>query len=102
MAGCGRDVGNVRADGSAKNGRGLAATRPMVKPLLMASIVVLIVLSMFGTHLAYHGMFDDPANYAIRAAGLASLIISAWLFQESMQLLEKVDQPTYVPMWLLQ
>ncbi len=81
--------------------RRLAAIRPMAKPLLMASTVLLIVLSMIGTHVAYHGMFNDPANYANPRDWLSIPHNFSMAFQESMQILEKVDQPTYVPMWML-
>jgi hypothetical protein len=84
--------------GPSPSGRGEAWR---VRLALTVGSLILVIFSMGATHRAYHGMFDDPANYADPGHWLSIPHNFSMAFQESMRELAKVDQPTYVPMWLL-
>ncbi len=63
--------------------------------------IVLIALSLAGTHLVYQRTFTDPAHYASPRDVDSIPHNYSMAFEEAMQVLAKVDRPTYVPMWML-
>ncbi len=68
---------------------------------LALGAVVLLTVSLVTTHGAYQSLFTNPARYD-PPRGFTSIPHNySMAFEESMQLLAKVDQPTYVPMWML-
>jgi hypothetical protein len=68
---------------------------------LALSAVVLLTVSLTATHVAYQSLFTNPARYDPPRDFTSIPHNYSMAFEESMQLLAKVDQPTYVPMWML-
>lgn len=64
-------------------------------------VIVLVSLSLAGTHLAYQAMFADPARYAAPNDWLSIPHNYTIALLEALDKLTQVDQPTYVPLTAL-
>jgi hypothetical protein len=80
-----------------------------LKKVRIPLTIGLVAVSIVATHLAYQGMFVDP-YYWKEDVGPWTQNPDRWLklphnytvaLIDAMQSLEKVDQPTYVPLWIL-
>jgi hypothetical protein len=68
---------------------------------LITASTGLIALSLTGTHIAYQSVFSDPTRYVDPRNWTSIPHNFSMAFQEAMQVLAKVDRPTYVPLWML-
>ncbi len=72
-----------------------------LRPALTVAASALIVVSIGATHLAYRAMFANPDEYSPPVNWLGIPHNYTMALTEALELLEKVDQPTYVPLSVL-